>query len=122
MMNHRSLSGPVFGGLALGALLAAGCASVKPMDPPATSPASGTPATPATVAPVASRPAVLPVAVNKELEPERGTNSRDWLSPMPDAVPAKSLKSLDGPAPPFIFAERRASEALDHLEGQVEIR
>ncbi len=40
---------------------------------------------------------------------------------MADAVPAKSLKPLDGPALPFIFAERRASEALDHLARLVTI-
>ena len=122
MMNHRSLWGVVLGGLALGALLVSGCASARPMDPPAASPANGMQAPPPQAPPIAVQPASLSVARDV-------ANPRDWLSSAQDNAPPKSLKSLDGSAKsldgsvaPFVFAERRASEALDHLAKLVTIR
>jgi len=122
MMNYRSWSGAVFGDLALGALLIAGCASANPSELPPASPASEVAATPARPLPVAIQPATVSTAADSAVEPARGANPRDWSSPMAEALPAKSLKALDEPVPPFVFAERRASEALDHLAKLVTIR
>src|SRR6267378_893145 len=115
MMNHRFLSGAVLGGLALGVLLVTGCASARPMDPPAASPPSATQAPPPPAAPIEVQPAAPSVVRD-------GANPRDWLIPAQDIATPKSLKSLDGSASPFIFGERRASEALDHLAKLVTIR
>jgi outer membrane protein OmpA-like peptidoglycan-associated protein len=114
MMTYRSLSGAVLGGLMLGTLLITGCASVNPNDPPA--------ATPVKLQPIAIQPAAVSSGADSALELGPGANPRDWSSPMADALPAKSLKSLGEPVPPFAFAERRASEALDHLSKLVTIR
>jgi outer membrane protein OmpA-like peptidoglycan-associated protein len=122
MISDRSLLGAVLGGLTLGALLVTGCASAKSADPPAASPQNATPVPAPQAQPIAIQPAAASVGRDGALEYRRRANARDWLSPIEDAAPTKSLKSLDGPAPPFIFAERRASEALDHLSSVVTIR
>ena len=122
-MSHRSLLGAVLGGLTLGALLVTGCASVKSADPPPASPENARPVAAPQAQPIAVQPAAAAVGRDGALEyggPR--PNQRDWMSRIEDVAQPKSLKSLDGPAPPFIFAERRASEALDHLSSVVTIR
>ena len=139
MIMTRRWSRPVFAGFAGGTLLLAGCASVAKSDPPALAPTG------------ASHPVARPtLASGDEIEPggmgantrerERGGAQRltmkgfkpfDWstrstgegasgaagTSAVPGAIPAAA-----GPTPSPLFAERRASEALDRLAGSVTIR
>ncbi len=123
MMNHPSGLRSVLDGLALGIVLAAACASVNPSEPSAAAPASGAVAAEIHAGPTATTPPQVLRAADATLESPRGTaNPQDWSRERTDSSPTKSLKSLDGPAAPFIFATRRASEALDQLAGLVVVR
>ncbi len=118
MMKHPSRSRLVLGGFALGTLLFAACASVNANEPASPASAAAEPKTEAR--PVTTPPPAVLHAADSAREPPRGSaNPDDWTS-APTASPAtKSLKSLDAPTVPFIFAARRASEALDHMAGLV---
>jgi outer membrane protein OmpA-like peptidoglycan-associated protein len=132
----RRWSPPVLAGLALGTVLLVGCASAATSDPPASAPTSPSPST----APLATVNGDEQRGVPLSTQRENATSQRltmkgfkppDWPtrgaperatgigggSPVPGAVPAVA-------APPVsaVFAERRASEALDRLAALVTIR
>ena len=137
MIMTRRSSPPVFAGLALGMLLVAGCASIAKSEPPAFAP------TVSSSSPVVWEPAVLPaVASGDELEP-RGAAAitRERENTVAQRLTMKGFKPIDwskagseggsvsaasgavgAPVVPAVFAERRASEALDRLAGLVTIR
>jgi outer membrane protein OmpA-like peptidoglycan-associated protein len=122
MMNHPSWSRTFLGGLVLGTLLFA-CASANPTEPPPASPASGAAAPETKAPPITIPPPQVLHAADSALKSARGcVNPDDWTSRPTDPPATKSLKSLDAPTVPFIFAARRASEALDHLAGLVVVR
>jgi outer membrane protein OmpA-like peptidoglycan-associated protein len=139
MIMTRRLSPPILAGLAFGTLLVASCASVAKNEPPAFAP------TVSSSSPVIWEPAVLPaVASGDELEP-RGAAAitRERESAIAQRLTMKGFKPIDwskatseggggsavsgavaagAPVVPAVFAERRASEALDRLAGLVTIR
>jgi outer membrane protein OmpA-like peptidoglycan-associated protein len=122
MMNHPSWSRTVLGGFVLGTLLVA-CASANPTEPPPASPASGTAAPETKASPITTPPPQVLHPSDGALRSARGcANSDDWARAPTDPPATKSPKSLDAPIVPFIFAQRRASEALDHLAGLVVVR
>jgi outer membrane protein OmpA-like peptidoglycan-associated protein len=123
IMNHRSWSRTDLGGLAAGTLLIAGCASANPRQPSAESPSSGVAVLETKPRAVAVLPPSVPNAADVALESaQAAANPRDWTSTPADSGGTKSLKSLDRSAAPFMFARRRASEALDKLAGLVVVR
>jgi len=142
----RLWSHPVLAGLTFGTVLLTGCASLGKSDQPASVPTSSSQASQASQASSQLRA----VASGDELEPrvaaanypqregavtQRVTMKRfkpiDWstktisegagdvgsASAVPGAVPAAG-----SPPAPAVFAERRASEALDRLAGFVTVR
>ena len=135
MIMTRRSSPPVFAGLALGMLLVAGCASIAKSEPPAFAP------TVSSSSPVVWEPAVLPgVASGDELEPRgaaaitrenavaqrltmKGFKPIDWPKAASEGGGVSAVSGAVGaPVVPAVFAERRASEALDRLAGLVTIR
>jgi outer membrane protein OmpA-like peptidoglycan-associated protein len=137
MIMTRRSSPPVFAGLTLGMLLVAGCASIAKSEPPAFAP------TVSSSSPVVWEPAVLPVvASGDELEPRgaaaitrerenavaqrltmKGFKPIDWSKAASEGGSVSAASGAVGaPVVPAVFAERRASEALDRLAGLVTIR
>jgi outer membrane protein OmpA-like peptidoglycan-associated protein len=144
MITTRRWSYPVLTGLAIGSLVLAGCASFTKSDPPALAPARPSQAISQPLRPSAgaSGDELDPGAANVRREPEavqRVTMKRfkpiDWSPKMfsmrtGDAgtsvasAPVAAVGAVPLPAmpAPAVFAERRASEALDRLEGVITIR
>jgi outer membrane protein OmpA-like peptidoglycan-associated protein len=146
MTTTRRWSYPVVAGLAIGSLLLAGCASLAKSDPPALAPTRPLPAIsqPLRLAADANGDELEPGAANARAR-EPATAQRvtmksfkavDWSPKMLSmrtgdaggafAVPGAVAAVGAAPAPeapaPVVFAERRASEALDRLEGVITIR
>ncbi|HMJ56064.1 MAG TPA: OmpA family protein [Polyangiaceae bacterium] len=139
MIMTRRWSPPALAGLALGTVLLVGCASAATSDPPASAPTSPSPS-PAPLATVNGdelEPRGVPLSTRERENataqrlPMKGFKPPDWPtrgaperatgigggSPVPGAVPAVGAALV-----PAVFAERRASEALDRLAGLVTIR
>jgi outer membrane protein OmpA-like peptidoglycan-associated protein len=108
MVNRRFQRYGVLGGLVIGTILVANCASVQPREPPPASPVGGA-APSVQPRPLALSIPMVSVAAQRTAEPD-------------DAVATTSLKSLDGAGPLSLFPERRASEGLDRLAGLVFVR